>query len=210
MGGATQLLDQSGQSIFGKIRILKQDNDKNLISHIEAERNWQLVHECPGHMTLREWPNKKKTGKIWHLYTDANRYGDPLYHLVISKYELPIFMKSAGVELSNTLYQPKYLPNLTNLDDTQLTTINKVDKIHRLLNHISAQGLERIIVSENINEVPIDKRLGIEVNEVKLWKTASGDYCSGCLQGKMKEHDRVPTTIISSVSIILELLVLVT
>jgi hypothetical protein len=104
-------------------------------------------------------------------------------------------MKSAGAtEESYALYNPSQPPSMSNLTKDELISINKVDNIHKLLNHTSAQGIIRVLDSEILNDVPINKRLGIEVSEVKLWKEISGDYCSGCGAGKMRDHDKKEST----------------
>ena len=53
VGGAVTELSKSGQSAFGKMRIMNNDNEKNLISHIESEEHFQLLHPKKGVMILK-------------------------------------------------------------------------------------------------------------------------------------------------------------
>jgi len=201
VGGAISRTTEAGYTPFGKARSITRSGERNLISHHEAEKNWQLVHPREGVLVLREWPHKQRTGKEWIFISDKNRFGDVLPRLVIPASELKDFYKSAGEEYTYgvtrnpaNFYRPSSVPSRAELTPEQNSSVDRASSMHFELNHLSAQGMLREQQAETYNGTPEERRIGVTKDDVALWKFYEGDYCSGCLQGKMKEHARVPST----------------
>lgn len=184
-GGAIQKVDKAGYNTFGLFRVLKQEGNVCVISHSQAEKYWRLHHVAPRHLQLREW--KHKTGKVWDMYIDKELYGDELPHLVVTRDDLPHLFRD--IESQYSVYQPKDIPSWENLSQEQVDSIVKVNRFHIIMGHLSAQAIIRIIKSEE-SDLRIDP-IDITIQEVLLWDEYEGKHCSGCLQGKMKEHNRV-------------------
>ena len=190
-GGASTSVHKACYSTFGETRILTQKGDKNLIAHHLAEVQWHITH-TPGCFTLNEWEHKPKiANRSWTFQKNEELYGDKLMHLRLTKEDFNDFMMSAQIyESINSLYQPnRQSESDTTLNDVQMDTIKKVQEVHSVFNHLSAQALLRMMESTS----PLDA-FGVTQEDIKLWQTYSAPYCEGCLRGKMKEHDRVPTT----------------
>ena len=193
-GGGVVNTSLAGYSTFGKTRVLRQEGNKNLVSHALAEQQWQIVH-TPGCFTLREWEDKRRTtDKTWSFRRDPVLYGDELLHLRLTPDEFEDFTASANTYVSesvNNVYQPaQQVVSEIGLTDLEHELIRRVQDVHTTFNHLSAQAMLRLMDSAS----PLDA-FGITREDIELWQRHAVSFCEGCLRGKMKEHSRVPSSI---------------
>jgi hypothetical protein len=123
-GGATQRLNLAGVNCFGLFRKVPEYGNVSVISHAESAKNWKLIHLSEFHMQLVEWPHKYRTGKVWNVITDPDKYGDSLPRVVISRDEFPDLFKDYS-EPSYSFYNPKYAPSLVDLSNAERERIEK-------------------------------------------------------------------------------------
>ena len=177
VGGHTTLSKQFGDSIFGKTRVLKNRIGSVLVSNYSTRDKFQVINPDPDTFILRPW-KKEMGGSEYVFIRDEERYGDPLLHCTLSLKTAKAF---AGAE---KFYDPPMVPEVT---ETNHEVIAKVEVAHRRFNHASAAELMRI------SETDPDAT-GVLKTDIALWKAARGDFCSGCLEGAMKEHSRSKST----------------
>ena len=66
--------------------------------------------------------------------------------------------------------------------------MNKIHSVHRKWDHTSYNELVRLY-----SYVP-EECVYISLDDLKLWKEIYGDFCTGCLDGAMKEHPKYKST----------------
>ena len=176
IGGGTIETDKAGNSIFGKLRVLKGENGRNLVSQYESGKHFQVLNPDPNTFILRGWPRTENEGKEFMFNRDEEKYGDKLLHCTIPK---SYFAKNFK-EQCYLLYNPSEITNHQQNDKQHLITT-----YHHRLNHASAAMLSRLLP-------PLEPT--ISTADIEVWKKEYGDHCSACLQGKMTDHKRVASS----------------
>jgi hypothetical protein len=180
VGGHTSLSKEIGDSIFGKTRVLKNRVGSILVSNYSTRNLFQVINPNPDCFILRGWDTNPKTRGMKYIFErDIERYGDPLLHCT-----MPIKIAKSMVNVEK-FYDPPRVPDV--LDKSEIDIIAKVEVIHRKWNHASAQELIRL--NKVANGV-----IQISNKEIEMWKKLHGDFCSGCIEGSIKEQNRVKST----------------
>ena len=178
VGGQTTLSKETGDSIFGKTRVLKGRRGSVLVSNYSTKDMYQILNPDPERIVLKGWESNPKTrGKEYVFERDEDRYGDPLLHCTMSVKSARCF---AGVE---KFYDPPRVPEVNDEEDKAI--VAKVEIAHRKWNHATAQELQRINTCCDT---------GVTDSDIKTWKRLQGDFCSGCIEGSLKEQNRVRST----------------
>jgi hypothetical protein len=73
------------------------------------------------------------------------------------------------------------------IDENKEEIITKVQNVHEQLNHASSYAMIRIITAD-------PGAFDVTVDEIKLWKDKSGKYCTGCIEGAMKQHAKTESS----------------
>jgi hypothetical protein len=181
VSGHTITSKQVGDSIFGKTRVLNRRTGSVLVSQYESGAFYKWYTPDRDTMVLEGWPGSDIAGKSWYFIRDRDRYGDNLLHCT-----LPIGTAKAFVSKgAQKFYNPTMVPVVDTVQGKK--TIDRVQIVHRMYNHASANELIRRVNAGVGN-------LDITVEDIKYWKSNYGDFCTGCLQGKMTEHKRVSST----------------
>lgn len=196
VGGGVTHTSQAGFTIFGKARVVQIEGNRCLISLPCAEERWQLVHPRKGTLLLREWPDQHSrfSGRIWEFSRNPAKFGDELFHTLVTAEELIEFMDHAGVadEKAYSFYYPSTSPDVSTLPSADTERLRRVQNLHDIFNHASAQSLLRIIGTPAYEVV--DDALRVTASDIHLWKEMMADHCEGCLVGKMKQHMHVRST----------------
>ena len=188
IGGSTTV-DELGQGLWGPVRLIDSDEDLNLVGYNQIKDDFQTWTTRSNELVMQGWPGGKQEGVRYVFKQDPERYGDVLLHCT---------MKRSAVKKTlhalNSFYDPAAPPNHEGIDIDHRSAIKRVQEVHARWGHVSAQGLIRMVEAEDENDFEAEDRLGITVDEIKIWQEMEGAHCVGCLQGKMKEHARVEST----------------
>jgi hypothetical protein len=179
---------KAGESIFGKTRLLDVQGIKNLVSQYEIGDRYQMINPDKDTVILKQWDGFGK-GE-WIFKRDKGKYGDNLLHCTIDENR---YMEELHKEGAYSFYQPKEIVSKEEIEENQ-EVLDRVQIVHERRGHCTAEQLIRIVEAEENNNLDDNARCGISVDEIKLWKRLLGRQCSGCLQGKMIEHNRVHST----------------
>ena len=190
IGGAQIISHESGHGLFGKYRILPTlTDDSNVVSQYAIKKLYKTVqNDNEDEIILTPWPkghnnyNTALEGVSWRFIRDYDRYGDNLLHCTVSEEKLRVL--STRVE---RYYNPER-PDDRKLSQHEEEIIQKVEALHTALAHSRPPGMLRAIDSNH----PLAKDLIKE--DIDLWNNLRGKFCSGCIEGGMKEHDRVASS----------------
>jgi hypothetical protein len=129
---------------------------------------------------LRGWKNNPITaGKKWRFVRDEERYGDKLLHCTVKIEQAKSFVSTETKE--KKFYRPDHVPSAS---DSEEEIIARVQEMHEQLSHASNYAMIRVIVA-------YPNAFNVTVEEIKLWKEKSGKYCTGCIEGAMKQHAKI-------------------
>lgn len=191
VGGHRVHVKEVGTNLFGKSRVVENSGAYNLVSQAECKVDWQIVNPSEDHIYLRGWKGKGKEHLQWDFYRNEERYGDKLLHCTLPKENFRVFLSTFH---TLSLYKPPESPDESALTPEERESIEFVESAHIDLCHASAQALIRTVKAEIDNDVPYHKRLGICVEDINLWIRYRGKWCTGCILGKMTEHNRTTST----------------
>ena len=168
-----------GDTVFGKTRILNGRKGSVLVSQYATKKMYQVLNPDEDTFVLRGWDHNPATkGKVWYFVRDEDRYDDKLLHCTISLKEAKCF----GATKEQNFYDPKKAP-----EEEKHAKMNVlISTIHQRWDHASSNELKNIL--------KIDKNMvadGITTKDIDNWYVEKGRFCSGCVEGKMKEHARV-------------------
>jgi hypothetical protein len=93
--------------------------------------------------------------------------------------------KSLASKVSK-FYDPAAPVTERGLPTEDIASLDRAEGLHHRLEHAHANEMLRFV-----NSVP---GCGVSNSDVVLWKSVRQNSCSGCLQGKLKEHNRVKST----------------
>jgi hypothetical protein len=170
-----------GDTIFGKTRILNGRRGSVLVLQYATKKMYQVLNPDKDTFVLRGWANNPRTkGKTWYFVRDEERYGDKLLHCTMDIKEAKCFAATKETKFYDPDKAPAYEEN-----KTQNT---KVDVIHERFMHASADEMKHLLSAgiagtENIN-----------VSDIDNWYIEKGKFFSGCVEGKMKEHEKKKST----------------
>ena len=181
VGGST-VVDEAGYNIFGKARVLKDDSRVNLVAQYEFGSEWQMVNPDHNTVYLVGWPGGQYEGQSCCFIRNFKRYKDNLLHYTVKKRDI-----IEGCYGQREFYRPPVVPNEASMSAARVAVLDKVDDLHDLYSHASAAAMERLVDTT-------EEDLGVTVEDIRLWQTVRAHHCTGCLEGKMKEHNRVAST----------------
>ena len=188
VGGHLVHVKEVGSNIFGKSRVVDNKTAYNLVSQAECGEKWQIINPSKDHVYLKGWEGGGLEHIRWDFYRNEEKYHDKLLHCTLPMHRFRAFISTFH---AMSLYKPADSPTEEGLLPEDLEAIRYVEEAHLDLGHASAQAMIRTIEAEVENDVPYHKRLGISVEDVGLWVKYRGKWCTGCLLGKMTEHDRI-------------------
>jgi len=168
-----------GDTVFGKTRILNGRRGSVLVSQYATKKMYQVINPDEDTFILRGWEHNPATrGKVWYFVRDEDRYDDKLLHCTISLKEAKCF----GAVKEQNFYDPKKVPE----EEKHAKKNVLITTVHGRWDHASANELKNIL--------KVDKNMvadGITAKDIDNWYEEKGCFCSGCVEGKMKEHARV-------------------
>ena len=179
--GERSISKEYGDTVFGKTRILKGRRGSVLVSQYSSKDLYQVFNPDADTFILKGWEHNPKTkGKIWYFTRDEERYGDKLLHCTIKLENAKCF-----VGREKKFYDPTK-PKVVNVEQEEV--MNKIHSVHRKWDHASYNEMVRLY-----SYVP-EEFIGICLDDLKKWKEIYGDFCTGCLEGAMKEHPKYKST----------------
>ena len=179
--GEKSISKEFGDTVFGKTRILKGRRGSVLVSQYSSKDMYQVLNPNADTFILKGWDNNPNTkGKVWYFTRDEERYGDKLLHCTIALEQAKCF---TGKETK--FYNPNK-PKAVKAEDE--ATLEMIQGIHRKYDHASHNEMERLFYC-----VP-NEFVGITLQDLKKWKEMKGDFCTGCIEGAMKEHPKYKST----------------
>ena len=180
--GEISISKEYGDSIFGKTRILKGRRGSVLVSQYSTKNMYQVLNPSEDVFILRGWKNNLQTkNKVWYFIRDEDRYGDKLLHCTVKMEKAKCF----AISKEEKFYDPIEPPDVNEDDKSK---INQVQRAHCRWNHASENEMVAMLAL-NIKELE-----GISKEDVPHWKEKLGNFCSGCLEGTMKEHVKYRST----------------
>jgi len=176
--GERSISKKYGDTIFGKTRILKGRQGSVLVSQYATKHMYQVLNPDEDTFILRGWDHNPDTrGKSWYFVRDEAKYDDKLLHCTVSIQEAKCF----ATPREKRFYDPAEIPEEKSHDK-----MNKlIGALHVRFSHASAGELKRILKLQG-KEFEM-----ICPSDVDHWWLENGKFCSGCVEGKMKEHARI-------------------
>ena len=178
-------LTEIGSYIFGNARVLGDNAGRNLVSFAEAGPTFQLINPDPKTLILQGWPGTVLHATKFYFVQDEDQFGDRLFHCSMPKSVYnDVKKRTLKLERSCSFYRPSSKGESI---DYETSVIEAVENMHVLYNHASANQLIRILEHGDHHE-------SLSATDVLAWKELRGDYCTGCVVGKMKNHSLKPST----------------
>ncbi len=129
---------------------------------------------------LRSWEHNLNTrGKLWYFVRDEERYKDKLLHCTV---DLEV-AKSFGIKESK-FYDPVGIKSKEVCGNEQKYCI--INTMHSRYQHASANEMK--------NMLDQNEWQGVTERDISNWFNDKGKFCSGCVEGKMKEHAHKAST----------------
>lgn len=167
-----------GDTIFGKTRILNGCKGSVLVSQYATKQLYQVINPDEDTLILKGWSHNPMTrDRVWYFVRDKDRYKDKLLHCTMDIQEA----KSFAIMKEQKFYDPRHMPSSEKYGEIN----NLVDVLHAKFQHASTNELKRII---KMDKAELE---AIESADVDRWYQERGQFCSGCVEGKLKEHARV-------------------
>jgi hypothetical protein len=194
-GGKLMTSVKSGSNTFGLFRQVNSEGCRSVISHYEAEKNWKLEHISRGFMQLVDWPDRAATGKRWNIFTDPERFGCDLPHLVISRDEIKdLFRLYSPNDESNTdtVIVEVEKHSLFYSSDEDNNGINDGDAMTNVEGDIVSEENNKFVEAAEIVEYKsdLDKDLTLISGEKKIeyWIKYYGGYPTAIVMTKDIRH----------------------
>ena len=181
VGGATVMTSEAGRAgVFGRARIVP-GNGPICISQAQSGKFFQVINPNPNLFILRGWPGTIYKNREFYFERDFERYGDDLLHCMLNaKSEMALMARA-------TFYNPSELPN-PEVVGAKVEKFLDLRRLHEYFNHASKSEMKRLIPQWFKSSILITE------SDVDEWWKLEGDFCTGCLEGKMKEHYRRMST----------------
>jgi hypothetical protein len=167
-----------GDTIFRKTRILKGCHGSVLVSQYTTRKMYQVLNPDEDTFILKGWEhNPEIKGKIWYFVRNKERYDDRLLHCTISVREAKCFAISKETRFYDLVKVPKKQAH---------ESLNKlINALHIRFAHASAGEMKGIL------KLKLNEFNDIQASDIDHWYQEQGRFCSGCAEGKMKEHARI-------------------
>jgi hypothetical protein len=164
-----------GDTIFGKTRILNGRKGSVLVSQYATKKMYQVVNPDEDTFVLRGWDHSPMTqGKVWYFVHDEDRYDDKLLHCTITLEEAKCF----GGMKESRFYDPKRVP-----EKEENARMNEViSTVHERFQHATMNEMK------NMMKIDVKEFASITAKDLEKWYKEKGSFCTGCAEGKMKEH----------------------
>jgi len=139
---------------------------------------YQVLNPDEDTFILKGWEhNPEIKGKIWYFVHNKERYDDRLLHCTISVREAKCF----AISKETRFYDPAKVPKKQAHE-----SLNKlINALHIRFAHASAGEMKRIL------KLKLNEFNDIQASDIDHWYQEQGRFCSGCAEGKMKEHARI-------------------
>jgi hypothetical protein len=145
-----------------------------LVSQFSPKHMYQVLNPDEDTFILRGWNHNPTTkGKVWYFSRDEERYGDKLLHCKVKVEQAKCFINREKI------YNPVELP-----EKAEEAVIAKLQTVHCRWSHASFDELSRLMKNA------ASEFEGISEKDLLLWKEKQENFCTGCIQGAMKEHPR--------------------
>jgi hypothetical protein len=126
---------------------------------------------------LHGWDHNPNTRfKVWYFVHDEEQYKDKLLHCTVDLETAKRF----GVNKQSKFYDPIGMPGMEVYCNNQRYCV--IDTMHSRYQHTSSNEMKNMI-----KQIPNDWQ-GLANKGIKDWYNGRRRFCSGCAEGKMKEH----------------------
>ena len=188
----------TGQSMFGQTRLINGYVGSVLVSQYRIKEAYACVEQagtpgCQGdHYKLIGRVGTIYEGIEWDFFRDFDRYGDHLLHCTLLRNQAKKLAQGSMAKekmLTNKIskfYNPQGPVDEANIHKDAAAAIDRAENLHRSLDHGHANEMSRFVES--------CPDCGVNKSDIEIWRAVRGDHCSGCIQGKLKEHSRVKST----------------
>ena len=182
VGGARVTATETGQAgVFGKSRIVPGAG-AICISQRQFGDKFQMINPHKDLVILRGWPRTKYANREYHFTRDGE---DQLLHC-----KLKSTGEMAMVARVAKFYRPEEVPNeeeSTTPTALEPIKVMEIRRLHEYYNHPSVNEMKRMANKwfEDLEITPKD---------IEIWHAKEGKFCSGCVEGKLKEHARKTST----------------
>lgn len=178
VGGARVTATETGVAgIFGKARIVP-GSGAICISQKQFGGKFQMVNPHRDLVILRGWPHTEYANREYHFTRDDR---DGLLHCRLkSTDEMAMLARGAS------FYRPNELPEPTE-EGKDLEKVVLIRRFHEYYSHPSLNEMKRMKELWFKTETVTDR-------DIEEWFELEGKFCTGCLEGKLKEHARKSST----------------
>ena len=174
VGGARVLASETGVAgVFGKSRIVP-GSGAICISQRQFGDKFQMINPHQDLVILRGWPRTKYANREYHFVRDSE---DQLLHCRLkATSELAMLARGTG------FYRPDEI-NLEVSPTMGLDKLTEIRRFHEYYSHASINELKRMVLKW-FPEGDVSPR------DIDHWYSVEGKFCTGCSEGKLKEHAR--------------------
>jgi hypothetical protein len=178
VSGERSLSKIYGDTIFGKTRILKGRKGSVLVSQYATKQLYQVINPDEDTFILKGWNHNPDTrGRVWYFVHDEERYKDKLLHCTVDVSEAQCFV----ISKEQKFYDPAKVPK----SEEHETINDMVEVLRTKFQHASSNEMKRI------HKMDTSIFSTIQDADIDHWHQERGQFCSGCVEGKLKEHSRV-------------------
>ena len=178
VGGARVTATEAGiAGIFGKARIVP-GSGAICISQKQFGGKFQMVNPHRDLVILRGWPRTEWANREYHFERDDR---DGLLHCRLKNTD-----EMAMLARGASFYRPDELPEPVE-PGKDLQKIVKVRRFHEYYSHPSLNEMKRMKLLWFKDGAVTDR-------DIEDWFELEGRHCSGCVEGKLKEHARRSST----------------
>ena len=174
VGGARVTATETGEAgVFGKSRIVPGTGAICI-----SQRKFQMLNPHKDLVILRGWPRSEYANREYHFTRDE---GDELLHCRL-KATSEMAMLARGV----SFYRPDEVPDSTS-SPKSFDKLVEIRRFHQYFNHPSVYEMKRM-AGEWFRDFEVTPQ------DIDEWHQLEGKFCSGCVEGKLKEHARKSST----------------
>ena len=179
VGGAQVAANETGTTgIFGKARIVP-GTGAICVSQRQFGNDFQMLNPHKDIVIVRGWPGTKYANREFIFERDER---DQLLHCKLkSKSELALVAKSTS------FYQPDELPGGQIETQAHSDLLMAIGRMHEYYNHASLNEMKRMASKWFKNQT-------VTTGDIEDWYRIEGKHCTGCAEGKLKEHSRKSST----------------
>ena len=165
---------ETGQAgVFGKSRIVL-GTGAICTSQRQFGGKFQMINPHKDLVILRGWPNTKYANKEYHFTRSEE---DELLHC-----KLKTTSEMAMVARGAKFYRPNELPGEA-INSMEPDKMSEIRRMHEYYSHPSINEMKRM-------SGEWFKDFDITPQDLDKWNELEGKFCTGCIEGKLKEHAR--------------------